>query len=151
MKRPELYHKTVGILVDAYFNDTLVHGDYCGCAVGNMIAANLGIKLIRRRDGVEWGANTMKHFGSEWYDLKYGTKLVGDKGEIQIKSTGYTYQQILDIEKAFELAEDGNTEEEYIFNGLMAVIDVLDQIHENTDTNVTQETKNKFNKKLQLQ
>lgn len=45
MNRPELYHRTVGILYTAYFNDTLQHGDCCACAVGNIVAANMGYKI----------------------------------------------------------------------------------------------------------
>lgn len=42
MKRPELYQKTVDILVKAYFDDTLQHGNCYACAVGNIIAGNCG-------------------------------------------------------------------------------------------------------------
>src|SRR5688572_25079170 len=47
MKNKPLYHKTVDILVQAYFDDTLVSGHQCGCAVGNLVAANMGIRLIK--------------------------------------------------------------------------------------------------------
>ena len=46
-----------------------------------------------------------------------------------IDSSGYTIDQLAKIENAFESAPQGNTEEEYMFNGLMAVVEVLAKIH----------------------
>jgi hypothetical protein len=46
MNRPEVYHKSVQILYDAYFNDTLdVMVNCYACAVGNLIAGNLGMEI----------------------------------------------------------------------------------------------------------
>jgi hypothetical protein len=42
MIKEPLYHKTIGILVDAYFDDTLQHGNCSACAVGNLVAAAKG-------------------------------------------------------------------------------------------------------------
>ncbi len=54
----------------------------------------------------------------------------------------------ISIEHAFEYAPKGNSEDDYMFNGLMAVVDALDIIHENTDINITKEIKQKFVKQL---
>lgn len=48
MNRPELYQRTVAILYTAYYNDTLSHGDCCACAVGNLVAANLGYSIFAK-------------------------------------------------------------------------------------------------------
>lgn len=40
MNRPELYQKTVDLLLDAYNTDQLKHGDCTACAVGNICGGN---------------------------------------------------------------------------------------------------------------
>lgn len=40
MNRPDLYQKTVDLLLDAYNNQTLKHGDCTACAVGNICGNN---------------------------------------------------------------------------------------------------------------
>lgn len=142
MKKPELYHKTVDILVQAYFNDTLEHGDYCGCAVGNLIAAHNGIEIIRTVNDIHWGAQSP--LGMGWYAFKDEPNKMPIDVRKAIKKTGYSFKEIYIIERAFENAEGGESDDEWMFNGLMAVIEVLDQIHENTDTEVTKVTKQKF-------
>ncbi len=61
MKNKSLYDKTVSILVDAYMNDTLQHGNCFACAVGNIVAANCDVKTFtfswskhRRRSCMGW-------------------------------------------------------------------------------------------------
>lgn len=151
MKRPELYNKTVDILVQAYFNDTLVHGNQCGCAVGNIVAANCGIRIKGKGDNLHWTVPSMISGDAIWFTYIQGDIMNdhdGEKAEKQISITGYNVSDIIHIERAFENALFGNSDDEWMFNGLMAVIDVLDQIHENTDTIITTSTKQKFNKQL---
>lgn len=153
MKRPELYQRTVDILVDAYFKDTLEHGEPCGCAVGNIVAATCN---NLKRTQQESPTGQIFPYDPDWYysALRKGWgpnkyRIDEGHGNYQIESTGYTIFQINEIEKAFE---NENTEEldkdEAMFNGLMAVIDVLDIIHENTDTAAIQYTKKRFVKTL---
>jgi hypothetical protein len=145
-----LYHKTVDILVQAYFNDTLEHGNYCGCAVGNMIAANCGINLTRRREFAEVQWNGDGSGGKHWFELvKYGGghEIDTELAMSQINKTGYTLSEVLKIEEAFESAGFAfydDDEDTLMFNGLMAVIEVLDQIHQNTDEQLTKTSKQKF-------
>jgi hypothetical protein len=145
MKSEQLYNKTVGILVDAYMNDTLKHGMCTHCAVGNIICGNM-------YDGnmTEWWKNySMNNGWANVFQNGVPVNLSRYKGEPkkQIDSTGYSVYELAAIESAFELA---NTTKEYndenMFNGLMAVIDVLDKIHENTDSVVTVATKSRFAK-----
>lgn len=153
MKNPELYNRTVDILVQAYFNDTLQHGNCHACAVGNLVAANCGYSFIKYSDRQRWeksspywqevhmvGSCGTQWIAPDWYH---------NGAKHQIDSTGYKWEETAKIELAFETAPKGNSEDEWMFNGLMAVIDVLDEIHENTDKQVTQLSKSKFNKNLQ--
>lgn len=154
MKNPELYHKTVDVLVRAYFNDTLEHLNCRACAVGNLVAAGMGMKLVFigiTGDIVPAGfvpGDVTKDSGM-WLDA-IGRGCVSwlkmtDDIAMQVKSTGYTAEELAWIEHAFEHADLGRKTDEWMFNGLMAVIDVLDQIHENTDETTTTTTKARFN------
>ncbi len=160
MIKPELYNKTVNILVDAYFNDTLEHGNCYACAVGNIIAANCSILLSKADIPHEhrkihwlgyapysdWNRKYKRGISDTAVSILDGKDFVGnDEILSQIKSTGYSYSELTDIEFAFESCSWVGDK---MFNGLMAVIDVLDQIHENNDTDLTTETKLKFKKQI---
>lgn len=154
MKNQELYNKTVGILAKAFIDDTLQHMNCCACAIGNLVAANCGFKMKENR---RWKDNM-----PYWSDVFFTTTGITtkkqkmliehyhDEAKRQIDSTGYTVEEAAKIEYAFETAPEGNSSDEYMFNGLMAVIDVLDQIHENTDNRVTTDSRNKFIKTKHL-
>ncbi len=136
-----LYNKTVGILVDAYFKDTLNYFDCSRCAVGNIVAGNLGIKPTH---GI-----TNKWASAVNIVTKELQIYPSDDGLKQIELTGYSWRQILDIEQAFNVGESiGSSRDEKNFNGLMAVIEVLDQIHQNTDTAITEHSKKRFQKQV---
>lgn len=143
MLKPELYEKTVNILVDAYFNDTLQHSNCYACAVGNIVAGSNNIIFGGTcMHGIKW-------FGSDnildtpTFYLGTGYK-VPEKVVSLVTNTGYSIPELAKIEVAFEMANQGNTPDDRMFNGLMAVIEVLDQIHQNTDTQLTTATKQKF-------
>lgn len=124
--RPELYRKTVNILFDAYFNDTLEHGNPCGCAIGNIVASNLGFQFKMSGDGrMIW-----KNGHPNWYYK------IGD-ADRQISSTGYSPKEVSLIEKRFEGVSRAPRKDERMFNGLVAVLDVLKQIHEVTEDEET--------------
>ena len=145
MKKEELYNKTVDILVQAYLNDTLQHLNCYACAVGNMIAANLGIKMIKEDTMIKWedyGDKKQVNWFAGLRGLSYASH---EEFKKEIESTGYSIVEIDKIEKAFEgVPEEGDK----MFNGLMAVIDVLDEIHENQDTLVTAAQKERFKKEI---
>ena len=123
------FEKTVDILVKAYLNDTLEHGNYCACAVGNLIADAVGAKIV---EGKNHSCSKYKwihheYTGSEWYVSKTSS----DARKL-IKSTGYTFDEIWEIEKAFEKerrCSDVTDTDQLMFNGLMSVVDVLAEIH----------------------
>lgn len=167
MKREELYKRTVDILVQAYFDNTLQHGNCYACAVGNIVAGNMGIKFCEgsrfNDDGIVlvWEGKSKKYYSLEGED-DYKTTLTSqicsiNMGESninlskdqkkQLLSTGYNMEELAQIEDSFEQL-DLNTDDkdELMFNGLMRVIDVLDEIHENTDIVTTAVTKKRFKK-----
>lgn len=166
MKNKQLYQKTVDILVDAYFKNTLEHTNCYACAVGNIIAANNNIGFMpatpeeKDHERNIWsGAGTLS-----WdRDYDFNSNLVSKLNRIKyedhpidglmlkhLKSTGYTVNELHKIERAFEEADRGKSGDEWMFNGLMAVIDILDEIHENTNQNISLTSKSKFHEKVSM-
>ena len=123
------FEKTMDILVKAYLNDTLEHGNCHACAVGNLIAAQNGLSYKRDySDFQRWDGYIEPH----WYQLVTPVKC--DYGDIeigtnQINQIGYSIQDTIRIENAFENSERGQNNDDWMFNGLMAVLDVLAEIH----------------------
>lgn len=133
MKNEKLFNETVDILVKAYQNDTLVYTSCARCAVGNIVSArNPGISYF---DNLKW-ANAI-HVGTG----KIYSHIQEDALR-QIETTGYTVQDVADIEKAFYFGSYGLTEDnwneqtENSFDGLMAVVDALMLIHEANEVQV---------------
>lgn len=154
MKNKELYHKTIDILVKAYLNDTLLHENACGCAIGNLIAYNKGLSMVFNKeayntpeklrwvgDNPEW-CKYLSRLRGYWSDLY---PIDNDRALEQIAYTGYSVDEVDRIEKAFESADDEDNDNR-VFDGLMAVVEALDIIHENTDSELTTEIKAKFQK-----
>lgn len=153
MKNESLYRKTVDILYDAYFNDTLQHNNCFACAVGNLVATNMGFKFIKAPRGhfykgfipnaIVWDIeldamveDTATYYCN--YDILY-SKAMPKRIINQIESTGYTIYQLSDIECAFESANRyTKSNDKDMFKGLVAVLEVLKEIHEveNNDTEV---------------
>lgn len=129
------FKNTVDILVKAYFNDELRHGDCEACAVGNIVYA-AGFKRYNgpkmHIDSCGMWKNVFctdmlskrQHFGSIDENGEY--YLAGIRA---INATGYGLDDLAKIEYAFEIAPYGSSDEEWMFNGLMAVVDVLAAIH----------------------
>jgi hypothetical protein len=135
MKNEALYHKSVGILAKAYVDETLVHRSCSACAVGNLIASSLGIKFYRCQENASHGYFLWKNGYPEWdnvFSKAIGKQVIYKEhyrgvAKMQIDSTGYTWQELARIEYAFETNYTGH---DPMFTALMAVIDVLDDIHE---------------------
>lgn len=148
MTQREKFFETVGILVEAYMNGVLMHGNCAACAVGNIIAAKLRCKIAPFENA----------FGEEFYSWERGGQqltpvwglvfITGSDGpvqnpeayigncKLQIDASGYSWQDLARIEVAFERAAhyDGNGKllnapDEAMFDGLMAVTNVLAEIH----------------------
>lgn len=134
MKNKELFNRTVAVLVKAYQNDTLQHGSCCACAVGNLVAAAKGVKIISKSrwegdDQPSWGFVHRTTTDDKQLFFR-GLNQRIEKGMEEIKLTGYEYHETAKIELAFETADKGNNKEDRMFNGLMAVVDCLMLIHE---------------------
>ena len=155
--KPELYKKTVDILFDAYFNDTLSHAICTACAVGNIVAANLGYSFEKSGDMIRMDTRTgeIRYFQpfnwrtqngeticammAQWWRLieayRGGYESYAKTDELD--ATGYTIAEINSIELAFEGAPFGENESDWMFNGLVAVLGVLKQIHQVTEDTET--------------
>lgn len=148
MVNPALYKKTVDILFQAYFNDTLQLGNCYACAVGNIIAANKGWKyLVDNTTDLKYywesePVNVYAVFGRPvdhlWLKAIRGGSVCGvaiNPAIIdQVTATGYSFRELSVIEHAFENATDwGLSEDENMFNGLVAVLEVLKDIHQVED------------------
>ena len=123
------FSHSVDVLVKAYMNDTLTHGNDCACAVGNLIAHELGV-------------NPKSSWNPEWL-VGYVCGVNIEDGRREIETTGYTVNEILRIERAFENVLYSNDHDEWNYKGLMAVVDVLADIHE-IDLTTREESKKLF-------
>src|SRR5688500_1047662 len=107
MKNKELYERTVSILVQAYFNDTLRHDDCTACAVGNIVLASGVPKCngedVSENDYYNNGAWKMVFYtsGRDQYAYPETLKEYPIIKKI-ISITGYTWKQLAKIEFAFE-------------------------------------------------
>jgi hypothetical protein len=158
MKNKELYHKTIDILVKAYLNDTLVHYNCQACAVGNIIAGCNDYKYIIHDKAcdvykVRWNHTNHPEQQIHWYEV-FGTtfskqffnpELYSGVAKAQIDSTGYALEELMEIERAFETCNKSSDVNKFMYNGLMAVVEALGQIHE-ADKETIQESKLRFAK-----
>lgn len=118
------FENTVDILVKAYLNDTLKHGSFCQCAVGNLIQHYLKKPLLDPyKDNIDdWSMSIYN--GAVWYSaVSCKSSAFYKAARKQLAPTGYSFQEILKIERAFEKGYGD------IFNALMLVVDVLADIH----------------------
>lgn len=136
------FDNTVSILVKAFLQGKLQHGSCTACAVGNLVtAARPELKRVNSRI---WALADGRNLdGMDWYqtvrrDFEEVTEAVYTRGIEQLECTGYSLEQITQIEAAFEFrAVDKEKrfsffsmeESEKQYNGLMAVVDVLAEIH----------------------
>lgn len=154
MNRPELYHESTNTLLDAYNEDKLFYGRCDACAVGN-VCMNASIKTGINNNA--WGALFMTVDGEQiMFDSFHRFIYLMDRniGQVDaperlIAATGYTIEELAQIEFAFETARpedapyltpDGpedfrlmkeyKQEKHYQFLGLTAVLKVLEEIHE---------------------
>ncbi len=123
------FNYTVGVLINAYLSDKLKRG-YCGlCAVGNILNGRTEWSVLfctdsygKQRRGQELH-DYIKFMTPEEIDLKSTCAL------IDIGRSGYTVDELAEVEFAFETAPIGSSLDDSIFNGLVAAIDALAKIH----------------------
>ena len=133
------FDRAVQALVSAYMNDTLEGANCSACAVGNMIAFNLGIKVAKGY-GFFFGDAGWVNNDPRWQDVfcsrgdgsqKIEPEWYVDEAKKQIDSTGYTYEELAKVEKGFETSMRTDPSQ---FNALMKVVDLLCEIEGITDS-----------------
>lgn len=113
------FENTVDILVKAYLNDSLDASDCNRCAVGN---------IISQGDGKY---DFYKHLDSWYGALGLNTAYPSfiNPNHPDIIQTGYTADELIQIESAFMYRNDPENYPEDNFARLMKVVDVLTDIH----------------------
>lgn len=145
MIRQETFETAVDVLVKAYFEGTLVLGNACGCAVGNILAHANGynIKFVDVDSGnfsmqeIVW-EDEEKHELINLREWDLDDWWYGQSGGVNpncslIAASGYSPAELAKIELAFERYNDitvESTDAEEQFKGLMNVMDVLFEIHQ---------------------
>lgn len=138
------FSNTIDILVKAYLNDTLKHGNCRACAVGNILKSAEWMRLFftdtifpppkqllvpdenycvsETDDGMEYTVRPVSEVPAFRASAhRYAIQLVNE--------SGYTIHELARVEYAFETANFGDSEDQWMFNGLMAVVEVLADIH----------------------
>lgn len=159
MNREERFHRSVDVLATAYREGNLQSSECQACAVGNLCADAMGMKVGAVPS--EYGARRLgwiKEDGSKysyagfWLDPlfrlhRYSSSSseeqvysVHKEGAKQILATGYTSLELDTIERAFEGAckavrvklgkNAGYNDDSVHYAGLVAVYDALCTIHE---------------------
>ena len=138
MNRPELFQKSVDTLLDAYNQQELRHHNCYACAVGNLlsdIAKEKGICISDWAEVFVFYTNRKEQIKKSLEEsvVRWGDDKRWQNGMNLINSSGYTVEELMKIEYAFETADD---EEEEQYKGLCAVLEALKEIHEKDDITV---------------
>lgn len=144
------FERAYNALVDAFFNGTLASGTCTACAVGNIVAACQGGKIRfdgnsdRHTTDINGFSNSgyvcstnNSYWGYFMSSLGRGLPIANQLLQTLWETTGYTWEELAMVEKAFE----GNTKISAIcyehfgrdsievledqYNGLVAAVDVL--------------------------
>ena len=95
MNRPEVYERSINILLDAYNNGTLTHGRCSACAVGNLLNG------IERWRHLFMYSNQLGCQQRDYHLYKHNASVEDDARRFQ-EISGYTLDELADIELAFE-------------------------------------------------
>lgn len=135
------FQETMSILVDAYLNGTLMHGNCAACVVGNIIAAKLGCKITTFKNTFGEDFYLWRRGGQRFTPLWGLVFITGSDGpvqnpkaymgncKLQIDASGYSWEDLARIEIAFERTAYCIDPDQAMFDGLMSVCDVLAEIH----------------------
>ena len=97
--------KAIDIFLDAINNQTLASGTCSACAVGNLIAHELGV-IPKVEKLIEYASIIQPQ--AAWISVKKGASPKFSQGKTHeevielMKSTGFSVEELLEIEKAFE-------------------------------------------------
>lgn len=150
MKDLKKFNHTVNVLLKAYLNDTLEHGNCTKCAVGNILANGEWAFFFhtttsyQKKSRFKFIPDTAYLKGGRVHLSEHPDRANLNKVLENITVSGYTIEQLECIENTFEdSVQDGMSKDTNMFNGLMAVVDVLAEIHE-IDLETVKETKHLF-------
>lgn len=140
MKR---FNDAISALIKGYIHGTLAKGTCSACAVGNIVAKGIGCDIVVSHNDVFHWSNEecplwpMVFVTGSLQQFIHPENYVSD-AKREIDSTGYTWQELARVEKAFEkntkisfgIYKDVTPEEidRDQLNGLYAVVDVLCEI-----------------------
>lgn len=166
----ERFDRAYDALVQAFFKGTLASSNCVACAIGNIVAAAKN-GIIKKMTASGYnndvfvciinGKPVNNHF---WFKILHNSIGLGEKTFLEGKQslidlTGYSIEELLAIEKAFErnchISSIFYYEHSYNeiiadqFNGLQAVLDVLLSFEDQTVN--PQEYKDKFKEHPKLQ
>ena len=140
----ETYENGVNILITAYRNGTLFHGNCEACAVGNLLGGEGLWQFVIGVTSLSKGSSLV-HQVDKYYL---------DKGKDLIDKSPYTVDEITAIERAFELSIfnmfDNRPERHHFviyhpkkaqYIGLCAVLDVMAEMIEDKPTTDTSQSK----------
>ncbi len=154
MNRPELYQKTITTLNNAWREGILLRGDCEACAVGNILQTGAWKALFCTLTNTE-DKTQQQHIADEGKHLVvhlWGTvESIQPDNERRIRNlivaneaiaqSGYTKKELIRVEYAFETAAKvEGVDRQNQYNGLCAVFDVLQDIHQ-VDFSIHQESK----------
>jgi len=169
----ERFERAYNALLKAFMNDTLAKGTCVACAVGNIVADAMGGQVMCSTfsegtiKGLDYECNVRNSWWSDLFVTNiFGRQTIYTKKEGRyvekyrkdiFKLTGYKWDEMAKVEKAFEtntkilyVEYPTHTEQQIMedqFNGLMAVMDVLIKLD---DVAEGQKYKDAFKTKLQL-
>lgn len=133
MKNPELFHRTVKYLIKALLNDTFDYGNCYACAVGHIVAGSMGLKVVKAYyESFKWVDIKGKEIQSLWGWVFCGGHIwhIDHKeGLKQLNSTGYSVGQLMQFEQEFRIGSKRKQDED-LYAGVIAVIEVLHEIHQ---------------------
>lgn len=150
IQRSERFTKAYDSLVDAFFKGVLAAGTCMACACGNIVAAAAGISMtkeefleeLERQRNDEGASPKAVEIMGLWSERRHfwGSDAIyaSMNWEGVLNVAGYTTEEFVEIEKAFEQATHiwglqyhKHSEQEILedqYKGLCAVVDVLLQL-----------------------
>jgi len=161
MTNQKKFEHSVNVLLKAFLNNTLEHGSCHACAIGNLLKTNWWLRFFVTENERNINFRQLKHKEGYFIYKSIGNgatnpfmyKPISEASEEVIKqikeakcaidNSGYSITELQMIEFAFETANKGKSNDDYMFNGLMAVVDVLAEIHQ-IDLTTVKETKELF-------
>lgn len=154
----------IDVLLDAINNRTLAKGTCTACAVGNLVAAGIGGKVIRDdkndffcdKNNTTWSILFSTSFGNQIFRPDVlNDETYGDLIKSTIKTTEFSIEELKKIEYTFETntkiyySEMGRFSDEEILQdqirGLEAVVKVMMEFD-----NIKEDVKEVFTNKVEL-